>query len=384
MNALRTALVARPDLVSRAAVIVTAMMFGLTYSLSAPLIALDMAQRGLSDALIGTNAAMHAVGVLITALLLPRLVAGLGPRRLILMSLVASAVVLAAFGVVDNVWLWFPLRVLLGMSAEALFVLSETWINALSTENTRARSMAIYTAALSIGLAAGPSILSLVGTHGALPYLVGGAIALSAAVFILMPFVVAPAFEKPSVGSPLRFFRLAPVAIGATVLNAAVETAGLSFLALYAVSLGWGEENATQLISVMMIGAIVLQLPIGWLGDLYDRRRLVIGCAVLATVGAGLWPLVLGSPILTYTLLFFWGGAFVGIYTLMLTIVGSRFSGGDLVGIYALMGFTWGGGALIGPLAAGFAMQAHVHGIAFFVAGACGLFALGAAIYRKA
>lgn len=375
---------ASSDLISRAAVILTAMMFGLTYSLSAPLIALDMAQRGMSDALIGTNAAMHAVGVLITAIMLPRLVSRFGPRRLILMSLVSSAIVLMAFGVTGNVWLWFPLRVLLGMSAEALFVLSETWINALSSENTRARSMAIYTSALSIGLALGPLILSLIGTHGMLPYAVGAGISLLSACFILAPFVRAPVFEKPSAGSPLRFLRLAPVAISATVLNAAVETAGLSFLALYAVGLGWGEENATQLMFVMMVGAILLQLPIGWLGDMYDRRRLVVICAALAAGGAALWPLALASPLMTYTLLFFWGGAFVGIYTLMLTIVGSRFSGGDLVGIYALMGLTWGGGALIGPLLAGFAMQANPHGLAIFAAVACAIFALAAARYRNA
>ncbi|TDT89584.1 putative MFS family arabinose efflux permease [Azorhizobium sp. AG788] len=374
----------RTDLVSRAAVILTATMFGLTYSLSAPLIALDLAQRGLSDGLIGANAAMHAVGVLITALILPRLVAKLGPRLLILGSLAASAAVLVAFSQVSAIWLFFVLRVLLGMSAEALFVLSETWINALSTEETRARAMAVYTAALSLGLALGPTILSVLGAQGPTPYLVGAGLALAAGAFILAPFVVAPAYEKPSVGNPLRFAAMAPVAIGATVLNAAVETAGLSFLALYAINLGWGEENATQLISVMMIGAIVLQLPIGWLGDKMDRHKLVIACGALATLGAMLWPLALLHPVSTYTLLFLWGGAFVGIYTLTLTIVGSRFSGGDLVGIYAVMGLTWGGGALVGPLAAGFAMQATTHGLAVFAALACGLFTVAAVLRRSA
>jgi MFS family permease len=374
----------KTDFLSMAAVMLTAMMFGLTYSLSAPLIALDMAQRGIGDALIGANAAMHAVGVLVTALLLPRLVARFGPRRLILTSLVGSAVVLVAFSMVGNVWLWFPLRILLGMFAEALFVLSETWINALSPENARARSIAIYTTALSIGLALGPLILSVVGTHGTLPYLVGAALSVGAAIFLLAPFVKAPVFDEPSVGNSLRFLMMAPVAIGATALNAAVETAGLSFLALYAVGLGWAPDNAAQLMFIMMIGAIALQLPIGWLGDKFDRRRLVILCAALAAAGAAVWPLALGHPMAIYTLLFFWGGAFVGIYTLTLTIVGSRFSGGDLVGIYALMGLTWGGGALVGPLAAGLAMQASVHGLAIFAAVACGLFGIAATIYRSA
>ncbi len=363
---------------ARGAVIATAMVFGLTYSLSAPLIAFDLAARGLSEALIGANAAMHAVGVLVTAVALPRMVATLGPRRLILMSIGLSALTLAAFPVMPAVWLWFVLRLFLGMAAEALFVTSETWINALSTENTRARSMAAYTAALSVGLALGPLILSLVGTEGAAPYLLGAGVALTAAVFVASPRVTAPHFDEPTIGNPVHFVRLAPLALSATMLNAAIETAGLSFLALYAVGLGWAEEHATRLMSVMMIGAIVLQLPIGWLGDNMDRRRLVILLALVSAVGAAVWPLALGSAIATYALLFVWGGAFVGIYTIMITLVGSRFKGGDLVGIYAVSGLFWGLGALVGPLGAGFAMQVHPHGLAVFATLACALFAAAA------
>lgn len=363
---------------ARGAVIATAMVFGLTYSLSAPLIAFDLAARGLSEALIGANAAMHAVGVLVTAVALPRMVATLGPRRLILMSIGLSALTLAAFPVMPAVWLWFVLRLFLGMAAEALFVTSETWINALSTENTRARSMAAYTAALSVGLALGPLILSLVGTEGAAPYLLGAGVALTAAVFVASPRVTAPHFDEPTIGNPVHFVRLAPLALSATMLNAAIETAGLSFLALYAVGLGWAEEHATRLMSVMMIGAILLQLPIGWLGDNMDRRRLVILLALISAVGAAVWPLALGSAIATYALLFVWGGAFVGIYTIMITLVGSRFKGGDLVGIYAVSGLFWGLGALVGPLGAGFAMQVHPHGLAVFATLACALFAAAA------
>jgi len=366
------------NILARGAVIATAAVFGLTYSLSAPLVAFGLAQQGLSEALIGVNAAMHAVGVLVTALLLPHIVGRLGARAVIIGSVVLSALTLVAFPFMPLVWLWFPLRLLLGMGAEALFVTSETWINALSTEATRARAMAAYTAALSVGLALGPLILSLVGSGGALPYVIGAAICLLAALFIASPRVPAPEFEEPTVGSPLHYLRLAPLALTATALNAAIETAGLSFLALYAIGLGWGEEDATRLMSVMMVGAILLQLPIGWLGDVMDRRRLVILLAAVSALGAAVWPLALGHEVATYALLFIWGGAFVGIYTIMITIVGARFKGGDLVGIYAVGGLFWGLGALVGPLGAGLSMQFHVHGLAIFAAVTCGLFAIAA------
>lgn len=370
-------------LLSRAAVIATAMMFGLSYSLSAALIALDLAGQGHSETLIGANVAMHAVGVLLTAMILPRIVARVGLRRLVILALVLAAAVLVAFPALPFLWVWFGLRVLLGASSEVLFVLSETWTNSLSSEETRARSMAVYTAALSVGFALGPIILSLVGPSGFTPYAIGAALTLAAAVFVASPKVVAPVFEEPATGSPLRFIRLAPLAIAATVLNAAIETAGLSFLAIYAVNLGWASGEAPRLMSCMMIGAILLQLPIGWLGDKVDRVRLVIVLAALSALGALAWPFVLQSPVLTYALLFVWGGTFVGIYTLMLTIVGSRFQGAELVGIYAAMGLMWGGGALLGPMLAGLAMEWFTHGLAYFVALACAGFGVFAVLSRR-
>ncbi|WP_439598228.1 MFS transporter [Falsiroseomonas sp.] len=368
---------------SRIAVIAVAMMFGLTYSLTAALIALDLARAGLGEAWIGANAAMHAVGVLAMAFLLPRLVVRIGIRRMVILALGVAAAVMATFPALPLIWLWFPLRILLGAASEVLFVLSEYWTNSLSTEATRARAMAAYTAAMSLGFAMGPLVLSVVGSAGAAPFLVGSGIALLAALFIASPRVVAPGFDKPSHGSPLHFMRLAPVAMAAVAVNAAIETAGLSFLALYAVQLGWAEGEATQLMSCMLVGAILLQLPIGWLADKMDRMALVRILALAAALGALAWPWVLASPVLTYVLLFCWGGAFVGIYTLMLAVVGSRFGGAELVGIYAAMGFVWGIGALAGPVLAGFSMELAPHGLAVFCAAACLAFLASTRIGRR-
>jgi MFS family permease len=288
-----------------------------------------------------------------------------------------------AFPALPFLWAWFALRLLLGAASEALFVLSETWLSALSPEQSRARAMAAYTAALSLGFALGPLILSVTGTDGFLPYAVGAALAAGAAGFVVSPRIEAPVFDRPETGNPLAAMRLAPLAMAATALNAAIETAGLSFLALYAMATGWAEAQATQLMSCMMVGAIVLQLPIGWLGDRIDRRRLIVALAALSAAGALAWPWALDAgPWIIFALLFVWGGAFVGIYTIMLTIVGSRFSGGTLVGIYAGMGLIWGAGALIGPLLAGLAMHVASHGLPLFVALACALFMAAALRFR--
>ena len=84
------------------------------------------------------------------------------------------------------------------------------------------------------------------------------------------------------------------------------------------------------------------------------------------------WPFVFATPLFAYAFVFVWGGLFVGIYTVMLAIVGSRFSGADLVGIYAVMGSAWGVGALVGPTGAGVAMHASPDlGLPYAVGAAC-------------
>lgn len=370
-------------MLSTAAVIAAATIFGLTYSLSAPLIAVDLDAKGYSGTFIGINAAMHACGVLLVAPFLPRLAAWMGARQLTLAALLLSAVVLAVFPLVPNIYWWFPLRIALGVGAEALFVMSETWTNELSSESTRGRTMALYTAALSLGMVCGPSLLSALGV-GRTAYFAGAAIAASAMALIVLPWVITPPRYEAGGANPLRYMRMAPIAMATTVLNSAVETAGLSFIALYATGQGWTEDRALNLISTLMLGAIILQLPIGWIADRVNRRKLALTLAVLSGVGALAWPFVLGVPWLTYAVIFVWGGLFVGIYTVMLAMVGARFKGGELVGIYGAMGFAWGGGALIGPAAAGVAMHfSPLFGLPGVVAVACIMFALFMLISRK-
>jgi MFS family permease len=367
----------------QAAVTATVCIFGLTYSLTASLIALVLAARGVSDTMIGVNACMHAVGVLLIAPFLPRLAARFGGRTVILGSLLLTAIVLLLFPAIPLLWVWFPLRILLGLAAECLFVMSETWTNQLSDEASRGRSMAIYTAAMSLGFAGGPLILSLVGTSGVLPYGVGAACALLAMAIVAAPGIPLPVIEAPHSSDPRRYLRLAPLALGSTALNAGIETAGLSFLPLYAMSAGWGEDSATRLVATLMVGAIVLQLPIGWLADKLERRTLMIWLAVIAGASALIWPFAMEPRWLAYSLLFVWGGLFVGIYTIMLTVVGSRFRGSDLVGIYAAMGVTWGVGALLGPVLVGVAMTFTVQGLPLVAAVLCLGYALFARITRQ-
>ena len=81
-----------------------------------------------------------------------------------------------------------------------------------------------------------------------------------------------------------------------------------------------------------MFGAIVMEIPIGWLGDKVDRRRLAVALSFLASAGALTWPFVFHLPWIAFPLLFVGAEFSWSLHTTTPTIVGSRFKGGELVG----------------------------------------------------
>jgi MFS family permease len=357
------------------AVIFSVTVFSLTYGLSSPLIAFKLINAGASESVIGINAAMHAVGVFLIAPFLPALFRRFRPLTLIVVSLCAIALIFVLFGVVSFP-MWFLLRMGLGLFSEIIMVQTETWLNGSTVERARGKVLALYTAGMSLGFATGPLILAWTGSDGNLAFYVASVLAVLAIVFIFtsgMPRVEGHEENPETLRNSLK---LAALPIMATVLNAAVEVLGMNFLSLYAIKLGWRESASALLISVLMFGAIILQLPIGWLADRVDRPRLMTTLAFIAATLAFVWPHILAFHLLSYVMLFIWGGIFVGIYTVAITSVGERFKGGQLAGIYAAMSVAWGAGALAGPLLGGFAMTFSLHGLPWLTGALCLVFAL--------
>src|SRR5262249_32852546 len=160
-------------------------------------------------------------------------------------------------------------------------------------------------------------------------YLIGAALVLTASLVMLTPSLVVPDFERSeSVGS-LRFFRRAPIAILSVLLNAALQVGGLSFLPLYPIAEGWTNSEGSGLVSVLLLGAILLQFPSGWVSDRMDRRRLMMTLGLVCGLGALIWPVIFHIQWLVFAMLFVWGGFIVGTYTVMQALVGSRFQGSD-------------------------------------------------------
>ena len=339
------------------AAISTIGVFCLTTGLSYPLLALILENRGTSTGLIGLNAAMTPLGIIVSSPFIPMLTRRMGAWFMCVASLCLAAVLLVLLGVFRDVMIWFPLRFLLGVANTVIFITSEAWINQLAEPGIRGRTIGLYTTIAAAGFALGPLALALIGSQGWLPFLVGVAGILMALPFIVMAREHLPEFNGKEKASVFSFFSLAPLLLLAVAAAALFDQVVMSLLPIYVLRHGATEATGSLMLTVLIVGNVLLQIPIGWLADRFSRRYLLSWLAFATVAGCILLVWWIEGSTLIWPMLFVWGAVAFGTYTIAMIDLGDRFSGALLLAGNSAFGVMWGLGGIIGPSVSGVAMD---------------------------
>lgn len=358
-----------------AALLIT--LVGVALAVSNPLLSLTLEKWGVSGTISGLTATGAGLGTVLTVPLVPRLARAIGVPALLGLALIGSALGITALHYLPGVPAWAILRFLLGCGIGISFTLAEFWINAAAPSERRGFVMGLYATALYAGFAAGPVIFAALGTEGALPFLVTGAIMLTGLIPLAMAGKAAPTLNETPSGSVLHFITAAPSATFGAFIFGAVETGMIIMLAVHNVRLGFSQADAALLLSAFTLGNVVFQVPVGLASDRFDRRRLLLAIAAISTVLALALPLF-ATRFWPYAgALFLLGGISGGIYPIALAHIGARFAGSDLASANAAVVMLYSVGLMLGPPLIGFAMeQAGVFGLPLATAAMLGGYAL--------
>lgn len=343
---------------------------GIAIGLGLPLLSIILEKRGISSTMIGLNTAMAGVAAMAAAPLTTMIAKRLTVVNTMLLAIVAAAASAIGFYFADAFWMWFPLRIIFHGAITMLFILSEFWINTAAPPARRGFVLGIYAAMLSLGFAMGPLIFSVLGSDGILPFVVGAVIILLSAIPVLLARHENPSIEESPQHSFMRFVFLVPTATAAVFVFGAVESGGLALFPIYASRIGFTESNGALLLSMLGLGNVIFQIPIGLLADkVKDRRILLSVIAVIGLVGSLALPLLIEHWVLAGGILLIWGGCVAGLYTVGLAHLGDQMHGADLASANAAFIFCYAMGTLVGPQTIGAAMDvAGNHGFAWALA----------------
>jgi MFS family permease len=343
---------------SIAAAIAAISVVGIAIGLGTPLLSVILESRGYSATIIGLNTAVAGIASVVAAPLATPLATRLGVAWAMLAMILAGSLAFVGFYFAPF-WMWFPLRAVLHVALTILFILSEFWISMSAPPRQRGFVLGIYATVLSLGFALGPYLFAKTGSAGFLPFGLTFVLVMVAALPVLFAAGESPKIHPTE--EPVGFWRfiwLVPTATAAVLVFGAVETGGFALFPIYGDRIGYSEADAALLLSMIGLGNVILQIPLGLISDrISDRRWLLLACALVGLVGILALPLFATNWNLAAAVLFVWGGVVAALYTVGLAHLGTRLTGRELASANAAFVFCYGFGMLIGPQVIGIGMD---------------------------
>ncbi|WP_042454876.1 MFS transporter [Neobacillus dielmonensis] len=261
---------------------------GFSQGMLLPLIAVIFEQDGVSSSLNGLNATALYIGTIVIAPFLERPLQKYGYKPIII---VGGGMVIASIGMFPlwkSFWFWFILRLLIGIGDNALHFATQTWITNTSPVAKRGRNISLYGLFFGIGFAVGPLMTPLVNINETLPFILSSILCLVGWLFVF--FLQNELPEQMGSGHSLlatlshfgRALKYAWIAFLPPFVYGFLESSLNSSFPVYALRMDFNVSNVSYILSAFAIGSIITQLPLGMLGDLYGRRKLLI---VLLLIG---------------------------------------------------------------------------------------------------
>lgn len=340
------------------AVAVLVLGHGLTFSL----LPLYMTEAGFPTEIPGYLAAAYFAGLVIGAMVCPAVIRAVGHIRAFAGFAALLAAITLLFALWTNPWFWIGIRVIYGLSNAGVLMSIESWLSAAAPNYARGRILALYLIVFYGAMGSGQFLLNLFPVQGFELFSLAAVLFTVGLVPVALSQVRAPVLEAHTPLSLRGLIAVSPLGLVAAFGAGLGQGAAIGLLPVWAVRVD-GPGLAPLVMATLIYGGLVLQWPVGWLSDLFDRRTVIIFAAAVATVAAlaiptanryfgDLIPLFDGHlPMLLALLLF--GGLLFALYSLSLAhAVDFLPEGGDMVSLSSGLIMANSVGAMIGPLIA--------------------------------
>jgi len=350
-----------PPLVSTALTMVGAGVLG-------SLLPLRFSAMGMSDGTIGLIATAEALGFLVACLYAHKLIAPVGLERAYATFASLKSVAILGLYFADSVSLLMVLRFMIGANAAGLAIIVESWLNALVPNEQRGRVLTIYVLVYGLFFGMGQLLAQNLNVRGPEFLFIAGIATTLALVPMVAIDVRAPALPRRVTLDIPKALRTSPASVLACLLNGLILTAFTTVGPLFGERIGLDQAHIVLSMACVSLGGLVLQWPIGYFSDKFDRLYALIGLGVgILAVAAALVMVSKHSPFVVLAILFgMFGGLGESLYAVGVAHANDRAQSSDYVALSSTLLFIWALGAAIGPTTGTYAIQLTTPS-AFFV-----------------
>ena len=280
-----------------------------------PLLALE---SGFSEVEIGYQGSAYFCGIIVGCLSIPRLICNVGHIRVFLVLIALATVALLAIGLGADHAVWLASKTLSGFCLSGLYMVIESWLNESSTTENRGSVLSLYSIitllAISVGqlfISFGPSLERLLIMGAIFILLSTIPVGLSRAASPAPPQVVSFKFRQ--------VYRDSKVALYGAFLCGFVTSGFWALGPIIGMGLNFDKDQIGIFMAVTLLGGAIAQLPVGRYSDLIDRRLVLAGLGLAASVTALLAVSIISqTPGFFFMIMFLFGASTFPIYSISL------------------------------------------------------------------
>jgi MFS family permease len=326
--------------------------------LLATLIAVRADLEGFGTGIIGLVGAAYYGGFLVGSKVTVGALAKVGHIRVFaaLASILSASVL--TMGLSTRPSLWIAMRFVTGLCLAGQYVVAESWLNHLVTNEARGRLLAVYMVVSNAAWGLGPLLLARVDPAAT----VGFAVVAVFTTLAVTPVALSEEAEAPRVEASSRLSlrelaTLVPTGMGSALITGAAHGAFASLVSLYAARGGLSTAEIGRLSTAWVVGGALLQWPVSSASDDLDRRA-VGAMTALGAVGASVLLLLVGPGgwhgLLAVALI---GGFSMPLYSIAGAYTNDFVPPEHATAANSMVVLLYGAGALTGPLLGSGAMS---------------------------
>jgi MFS family permease len=361
----------REQIVSISSLLIGMSMLLIGNSLQGTLIAIRAVGEDFTPNSIGIMASGNFLGFVIGTLVTAYLIERAGHiRGFTALASLASASALGHIIIIDPI-AWTVFRGISGFCFAGIYMVIESWLNERATNETRGQVLASYMIVNLLSLTVGQFLIAAANPFGYVLFCVVSILVSIAIIPVSITRTEAPVPQKPRPLPIRRLFSISPLGFVGCLAYGLAMGAFWGLAPVFAGQVGLDTDGIAIFMSLCILGGGLMQWPMGWLSDHFDRRVVL---AVACFAGGALSIMVATGGMIKPGLLLYmsiiFGASTFPIYAVTVSHANDYVDADERVLVSGTLLLTYGAGAIVGPLLAGPIMdRLGAQGLFFYIGG---------------
>ncbi|MGD2160285.1 MAG: MFS transporter, partial [Gammaproteobacteria bacterium] len=250
------------------------------------------------------------------------------------------------------------LRIITGTCMVGLYMVIESWLNAMAPNEQRGRFFAVYMMITLLAMALGQYLILVDDIGGYRLFSLTTLLVALAVVPVALTRIVQPAMGVVKSIGLGHLYTVSPLGVSGALISGVNTGAFWGLGALFAQRIGMNETGIALFMSLTVVGGVLLQWPIGHFSDRHDRRLILV---LVSFINAAIAMLVYLSVEISHLLLIMlsmvYGGFTFSLYGICVAHTNDHFDADHILEASRSLLLVYGIGAVIGPTIAGLFMQ---------------------------